>query len=134
MNNDTLDGLNMRCFHCTHVCVRHQRHKVRQTTKPPLTYKNSCLTNNVTKWSLIVVSWVPFKRFLSLFHVSRFAFSHLQITAERFAAEHSASKLGDVCCHCNVLLGKEVEGVSKCGGYWVLTFLLPATNKKCCFE
>lgn len=72
---------------------------------------------------LIVVSWRPFQHFLSLFHIPRFAFSHLQIAAERIVAEDSASKLGDVSCHCNVLLGKEVEGVSKCCGYWVLTFL-----------
>lgn len=61
--------------------------------------------------------------FLSLFHILRFALSHLQIAAERIVAEHSASKPGDISCHCDVLLGKEVEGVSKCGGFWVQTFL-----------
>lgn len=72
-------------------------------------------TTGFTRW--------PFQHFLSLFHIPRFAISHLQITAERFVVEEPASELGDVSCHCNVLLGKEVEGLSKCCGCRVLTFL-----------
>lgn len=72
---------------------------------------------------LIVVSWRPFQHFLSLFHIPHYAFSHLQTAAEKLVAEDFASKLYDVSCHCNVLLGKEAEGVSKYCGSWVLTFL-----------
>lgn len=69
---------------------------------------------------LIVVSWGLFQHFLSLSHTPHFAFSHLQRADEKLVAEDFASELGDVSCHCNVLLGKEEEGV--CGS-WVLTFL-----------
>lgn len=39
------------------------------------------------------------------------------------ATENSSSKHGDISCHCEELLGKEVEGVVKCSAYSVLTCL-----------
>lgn len=68
------------------------------------------LTKQYHKMGLTAVSWRPFQNFLSPFQMPCFAISHLQIATERLETEGSASKLGDVSCYCNVLLGKEVEG------------------------
>lgn len=68
------------------------------------------LTKQYRKMGLTAVSWRPFQISLSPFQMPRFAISHLQIAAERLETEGSVSELGDVSCHCNVLLGKEVEG------------------------
>lgn len=68
------------------------------------------LTKQYHKMGLTAVSWRPFQNFLSPFQMPCFAIYHLQIATERLETEGSASRLGDVSCHCNVLLGKEVEG------------------------
>lgn len=98
------------------------------------TCKNSCLVwqINITKSGLIVVSLGPFEHFLSPFFYFTFAFSHLQMAAQRTVAEHPASKLGDVSCHCNALQWQRSRGSFQVGpGCW--HFCLSAINKQSSF-